>query len=543
MFRRTEKQFQRLMAITVFLFAGFLFVEAQTPKKAANQSAKKIASVSELISRGEFTTAENLLKQMVAAEPKNVAAHTLAGIVADRRNDLKSAERHFAVAAALQPNLPETRNNYGAILFRLGRTREAAKEFESSLKANPNQPSAQINLAQIYFARATPADLETARRLFEKVFAAAPDVGVARALVVIALRLNEKERAAKDFRQYAILAKDAKGAALPAKMRRDLGESLLANNLYAEAAGEVEAALALEPNDVDAIVLLSRVYLAQKNIKAAGSALESAVARGVEDAKIYAALADVYEAGGYFENAIPAMRLAIERDSRNEQYRYRYGMLLVDTKTPAAAVIRLKEAVGEFPRSALMRLGLGIAQFYDSKLDDARKSLEKALEFNRRLVPAFAYLAAINIVSGQSAAAASNYEQALAIDEKNGALHFLLADTLLKDAAVDSEKVEKHLERAIELDGQIAGAHLALGRHYSRQKRFAEAAAELEKTIRLEPNRAEAFYLLGQVYGRLKRIAESSAALAKFKELSELEKNRTKTDYSELIRRLAKVTF
>lgn len=540
MLRRREKQFQRLMAATVFLFAGFLFVQAQAPQKIQNQTAKKIASASELISRGEFPAAENLLKQMVAAEPKNVAAQTLAGIVAERQNDLQSAEKHFAIAAKLQPNSPETRNNYGAILFRLGRANEAAKEFEASLKANPNQPSAQTNLAQIYFAKATAADLLTGRQLFEKVFAAAPDVEVARALVVIDLRLNEKQRAARDFQPYAILARDA---ALPAKTRIDLGASLLENNLLTEATSELESAAAVEPDNIDAIILLSRVYLAQKNIKAAGRTLESAVARGIDDAKIYAALADVYAAGGYYENAIPAMRLAIGRDSRSEQYRYRYGMLLIDTKTPAAAVIRLKEAVGEFPRSAQMRLGLGIAQFYDSKLTDARQSLEKALEFNPKLVPAFAYLAAINNVSGQSAAAAANYERALAINEKSAELHFLLADTLLKDSAADAERIEKHLKRAVELDDKITAAHLALGKLYARQKRFAEAAAAFEKAIRLEPNRAEAFYQLGQVYARLKRADESRAALAKFKELNAQEETQTKNDYSRLVRRLADVKF
>lgn len=91
-------------------------------------------------------------------------------------------------------------------MSRLGRTNDAVREFEASLKANPNQPSAQANLAQIYFKKGTLASLQTAQKLFEKIFAAAPDAEIARALVVIALRLNEKERAAEDYAQYANLA-------------------------------------------------------------------------------------------------------------------------------------------------------------------------------------------------------------------------------------------------------------------------------------------------------------------------------------------------
>lgn len=522
------------------MFAGIVFVEAQTPKKPLNSDARKIATVSELIVKGEFAAAKVLLRQLIAAEPRNGSAHTLAGVVADRQKDLSTAEKHFAIAARLQPNSPEARNNYGAILFRLGRADEAARELQASIRANPNQPSAQINLAQIYFLKGTTQDLQAARKLFEKVFAGSPDAEIARALVVISLRLGESAPARQGFQQYAALSGIAN---LPVQTRIEFGASLLENNLFNEAAIELEAAVAAEPNNVGAVILLSRVYLAQKNIKAAGRLLEATIARGVGEGKIYAALADVYEAGGFYENAIPAMRLAIDTDKTNQAYRYRYGMMLVDTKTPAAAIIRLREAVQEFPDSARLWLGLGIAQFQDSKLTDAQQSLEKSLILDARLVPAFAYLAAIKNINGQAAAAAAYYERALEAEEASGILHYLLADTLLKDATVDDAKVEKHLVRAIKLDARLALAHLALGRFYVRQKRFAEAATAFEKTVSLEPNRAEAFYQLGQVYVRLKRADESRAALAKFKELSELEKTQTKNDYSELVRRLANVKF
>lgn len=532
--------------IKVTIFALCLFfvlpaVSAQSPRvPAKNQTVERLKQISIAFESGDFLTAKKNLRQIIAAEPNNVTAHTLAGMIADRENDLNEAEKHFAIAARLQPNAPETRNNYGVILMRLNRTREAAKEFEASLKANPNQPSAQTNLAQIYFNEGSPTALQSARNLFEKVFAIAPDVEIARALVVIALRLKEKERAAKDFVSYANLAENK---SLPAAARSELGTALLESGLFSEARLEFETAAKIEPDNIDVLVLLSRCYLEQKDIKSAGRTLESVVARGINNPKIYAALAEVYQVGGYFENAIPAMRLAIEADKTNEAYRYRYGMLLIDSKTPAAAVVRLKEAVNDFPRSAYLWLGLGVAQFYDSKFTDSQISLEKALSFNPKLVPALAYLAAIKISGGQSAAAVQYYERALVLDEKSAILHYLLADALLNDAGADTTKIEKHLRRAIELDVRIAAAHLALGRLYVRQKLYAEAAAAFEKTVALEPNRAEAFYQLGQIYGRLKRTEESREALAKFKELSELEKTQTKTEYSELVRRLANVKF
>ncbi len=525
-----------LISTLLLLCFGSITNSAQT----TSTTEKLLNEAGEAISLNDFNRAKILLQKLLSVAPRNAKTQTLAGALADRQNDLPSAEKYFATAARLQPKSPEARNNYGAILFRRGRTAEAAGEFEASLAINPNQPSAQINLAQIYFAKGTAANLQKAQKLFEKAFAVAPDVEVARALVVIALRLNDAERAKRDFQQYEILAKDS---ARPSQARIELGAALLESGLTVEASDELEAALAAAPNDANAIILLSRAYLERKDIKSAGRTLESAVARGIDDAKIYAALANVYEIGGFYENAIPVMRLAIDRDTRNEQYRFRYGLLLIDTKAPVAAVIRLKESIKEFPRSARLWLALGIAQFNDSKTADARQSLEKALEFEPKLIPAIAYLAAIDDETGELNKAVSNYERALALDDKNAVLHYLLADTLLKNPVINDEQVEKHLRRAIELDAALAAAHLSLGRLYVREKRFAEAAAELEKTILLQPNRAEAFYQLGQVYVRLKRTDESRAALAKFKELSELEKTQTEADRRELVRRLANVKF
>jgi Tfp pilus assembly protein PilF len=532
--------FQRKINWFLFVVVIAYFGSAATSAQTAVSIEKLLVDASAALSSDDFSRADAILRKVLRSAPRNVDAHTLAGALADRQNDLQAAEKHFSTAVKLQPKSSEARNNYGAILYRLGRTAEAAKEFEASLLINPGQPSAQINLAQIYFARGNPTDLRAAEKLFEKAFAAAPDVEIGRALVAIALRVGNTENAARYFRQYAPLLKISD---LPATARIELGAALLESNLVAEALIELDSAFKAAPNDVDAIVLLSRAYLKKKDVKNAGRTLESAVASGIDNARIYAALADVYEAGGFYENAIPAMRLAIERDSRNEAYRFRYGLLLIDTKAPAAAVIRLTEAVKEFPGSAQLRLGLGIAQYNDGKAAEAQQSLIKALELDARLVPALAYLAAIEDEVGKSKEAAVNYEKALVLNPKSAVLNYLLAETLLKSATIDTPRIEKYLRRAIESDAELAAAHLALGRLYVREKRFAEAVVALEKTVELQPTRAEAYYQLGQVYTRLKRAAESKTALAKFKELSELEKSQTTADRRELVRRLANVKF
>ena len=541
---KREKNTKILIAAIVVLCFCFSSGLAQTkPSAAANQKIENLlAESTAALQAGDFAKAKTILQRVLLIAPRNSVANTLAGIVADRENDLAKAEKHFALAAKLAPGAPETRNNYGAVLLRLGRRKEAAREFTASLAANPNQVSALINLAQI---RTTENNLTEARELFGKAKTLVADAEILRALVMISLSLGEKERAAREYAEYAAATK-AEAAQIRAGNKPAaiaLAEALLTGGLPDEAGRELESILAVEKHNVEALILLSKIFLQQKNIRAAGRLLESAVAGGLDDAKIYLALAEVYEAGGYPENAIPAMRRAIAKEPKNDFYRSRYGLLLVNTKAPAAAAIRVEEALKEFPDSPSLWFALGIARFDDNKIPEAGKAFEKALSIDSKLVPAMAYLGAVLVEQARYADAVKIYEQTVRLNGKVALLHYLLGDTLLKITDSDEKSIETALRRAAELDASLTSAHVTLGRLYVRQSRWAEAAASLERAAKLEPNRAETFYQLSRVYARLKRAEESKATLEKFKQLNDTQKQQKEVDRRELVRRLADVRF
>lgn len=423
-----------------------------------------------------WTTADAFAQQTSKANKRgdeNVAAHTNRGMIAANANDLKAAERHFAAAASLAPSDPSTRNNYGAILLRLGRTAEARTQFEASLKLNPDQPSALTNLAQIYFDSAQPDDLRMAVTLFERAAKNTSDPQVSHALVITYLKLAQ--------------------------------------------------------------------VLMEKDIRAAGRTLESAVANGLDDARIYAALADVYHADGRFENAIPAMRLAIQRDPRNEVYHFRYGLLLIDSQAPAAGIVRLQEALKQFPDSARLWLALGIAQLTHGQNAEAETSFNRSLALDTKLVPALAYLGVTYAERGLHDKAIGFYERAIALNTKLAALYYLVADTMLETSNPDTTRAEKYLKRATELDPNLAAAYLVWGRFYVRANRYSEAAPLFKRAVSLQPELVEAHYQLSQVLRKLKRTEEANRELEIFKQLS--EKQKIQNGPREMARRLANVRF
>ncbi|HZG54713.1 MAG TPA: tetratricopeptide repeat protein [Pyrinomonadaceae bacterium] len=513
---------------------------------AQQRAAALVAAGIAALERDDPAAAKASFERALELDRRNVDAHTYLGVLADRAGQLAEAERHFAAAAINAPLSAPARNNHGAILLRLGRTEQAATQFEVSLKLAPDQPSALVNLAQINFAAGTPEKLARARALFARAQQVAPDAAIARSLVVVALRLNDAAAAKNYYRDYKSLAASANLSpaatdAPPADAA--LGTALLAAGLADEAAAELEAALALAPSDTGTIVQLARAQLARGDLPAAGRTLEGAVARGLDAAPVLSELAEVYVRSNHIEHAIPAMRLAIERDGGKEEYYFRYAMMLTETGAPAAAIIRLNEALEKFPRSARLRFALGLAQFKSNKNDEAARALTHVISLDPKFAPALAYLGMTYVELGRYDEAVKFYEQTLALDPHLGIVNYLAAEALLKQNPADMPRIEAHLVRAVKADDSFAPARLALAKVYLRGERLPEAVAELERAVARDPNLAEAYYQLGRVYGRLKRTAEAQAALANFKRLNEAHKEQSQKERQEIARRLANVRF
>jgi Tfp pilus assembly protein PilF len=487
--------------------------------------------------RGDIEAARKSFEQALTINQNEVTAHTYLGIIADRTGNLKEAERHFAAAVKSEPNRASVRNNYGAILMRIGRSSLAAVEFEKSLQLDPNQVNALTNLAQIRFAGGKPDDLPASAELFKRALAIRQDVEIARALTVISLKLKDYQAAATYYQNYSTES----GAQTPAA-RAELGAALFEGGLLKEAETELTAAINSDPTDTGSVLKLARVYLANKDITAAGRTLETSVARGNDPAPIYSLLAEVYEQSGHVENAIPALRLAIERDPQSEKYRFDYAILLTNSNAPAAAVIRLEEALKSFPSGSRLWFALGFANFKLDKNEEAERALRKAVELDPKFAPALAYLGLLRARIGAYNEAITLYESALRSDPKLAVTHHLIADAILKMNG-DASVIEKHLRQSIELDPTFTPARLALGKLFMRSQRWAEAVVELEKVIKLDPNLNEAYYQLGLAYGRLKRPADAQATMATFKRLSDEEKKRDSDELHEVVKRLSNVRF
>ncbi len=515
-----------------------------TSRAIAGQRAEQLVTDgAAALERGDSEAARILFRRALKVDPRSISARTYLGLIADHAGQLAEAEQEFRIVAAQVPNSPEARNNYGAILLRLGRKPAAAREFEASLRLNPKQAGALVNLARIHFESGQVAELRTARDLFDRAWTISPDAETARARVVVSLRLGDGGAATSAYRDYLSALSNAPAGVTGPPLRAELGTALLEAGLYREAASELQVAVDANPSESNSVVSLAKAYRGSNDLALARRTLEAALARGLQGASLYAELAEVYEREGRAENAIPAMRMATELDPNNELYRFRYTMLLTDTSAPQAAILRLQEALKVFPDSAPLWFAMGIAQFQANHNEDAIHAFQHALQLNSRIWGALAYLGMIEVDRGQAAQAVEFYRRALEIEDRSPVTLFLIAEAYSRLTPADDSQAERQLNRALQLDPGFVQARLALGKLYSRQNRLPEAAAELEQVVKADPALAEAYYQLGRVYVRQKRQKEGSETLAKFQQLSDDQKKQSEDARRDIVRRLADVRF
>ncbi len=128
---RTEKILALLLLLG--LLQGCVTVD---PKKPTDDEAASNVNV-ELgigyLRQNNFELASEKLLKALQYNPDNVKANYTYAILQDRLGQKELAERHYEIAARLDPKNPEAANNYGAFLCRNNRERESEKYFLRAL--------------------------------------------------------------------------------------------------------------------------------------------------------------------------------------------------------------------------------------------------------------------------------------------------------------------------------------------------------------------------------------------------------------------------
>ncbi len=144
----TMPSFRALPKALLVLAALFVFGTAQ---------ADDLKDIARLANQGQQAAALEKINSYIAANPKDVQAQFIKGVILAELNRRDEAIKIFAEITSKNPNLPEPHNNLAVLYAEQGQYDKARIALENAIKTHPSYATAHENLGDIYARMASEA--------------------------------------------------------------------------------------------------------------------------------------------------------------------------------------------------------------------------------------------------------------------------------------------------------------------------------------------------------------------------------------------------
>ena len=119
--------------------------------------AEDLRNISQLVEQGQHSQALDRLNSHLAANPGDVQAQFLKGVVLAEQGKAADAIRIFSEITTKHPELPEPHNNLAVLYADQGQYDKARRALEMAIKTHPSYATAHENLGDVYAKMATDA--------------------------------------------------------------------------------------------------------------------------------------------------------------------------------------------------------------------------------------------------------------------------------------------------------------------------------------------------------------------------------------------------
>ncbi|MEP6539802.1 MAG: tetratricopeptide repeat protein [Bryobacteraceae bacterium] len=235
----------------------------------------------------------------------------------------------------------------------------------------------------------------------------------------------------------------------------------------------------------------------------------------INNAAVYAALGQAYEASGNTAKAIPALRKSIQLDPYAEEYYFDLAQIQLLHQDFDGAIRTLQPSQRIFAKSAQLELALGVAYYGLRRFDDAVDSFLRVIAIDPEVEQPYTFLGRIIDHAGlRLPEIEARFEAYSKATPKNAVSQFLYAKAI-NAASGDPAAAEALLRKSIAMDSRNWESHLELGIALEKRRSYEDAAKELARSIELNSKSSTPHYRLARVYDRLGRKQEAAAERAR----------------------------
>ena len=348
---------------------------------------------------GNLQQAEQLYRQVLAADPQHAKATYLLGLMALQVGKYELAVRILSTAIRLDGAQPTFHCKLGDAYRGLARLPEAEASYRQSLRMNGNNPEAHNNLGTVLQAQGNlPAALECYRR---------------------AIQLN--------------------GAY--AEPHHNLGCALQQQGELAASAAEFAEAARIRPGFFEAELALASMWLAQGKSDEALARFEELARQHPDSAQLHCARGAGYQAAGDYKSALADFRRAIELAPNFAEAHYNVGSTLRYLDQDFEAIAAYERATRINPRMAAAWSNLANTWLGLVRPDEAADAARRAIALQPRLSRALGNLATALQMQGDMDGAIEAFRRSVECNLSDAGNHSNLLYTLNFHPGYDQDRV------------------------------------------------------------------------------------------------------
>jgi tetratricopeptide (TPR) repeat protein len=303
---------------------------------------------------------------------------------------------------------------------------------------------------------------------------------------------------------------------------------------FEEAEGAYDQALRIDPDLSHAVVGLATCLMKDRRTKKAEDLLVPYLARRPGDVQARLLLARVYVRESELDRSAEALRSVLQADPDNLVARYNLGFVAYRSRRYDEARDNLQRAIGLRPDHVAAHYTLGLTDLAQGRAQEAIAELEKAVSLDSKHVGAhFNLIGAYARVgdagnsrrhqriyaelSGRSKAKTERETQIKA--ESIKAIRMVL-EKKYGEALAEYETLAARYPDDAGLEHQIGLMHLRLGHRE-------QAVQALEKSIALDPGRSDPHYLLSNLYREMGAADKADREMAAFAALEAIPEGKS----------------
>jgi Tfp pilus assembly protein PilF len=302
------------------------------PKMNAAAQAAYTAGM-EAFKKGDLVGAKNQFTQATQADPKAYQAFYSLGVVRERGNETSGALTAYRQATTIVADYEPAIAAYAVLLARTGKAQEASDFLGQRQAQMAKSAAVSAALAEVKSIQGNSGE---AQRLAQEALKLNPDYRPA----MVTLARDHYRSRRLDLALYALKGiLDGYGDENPPRDKNNAEARLIRGLIYKEqglrgpAIQELQKALELRPDLVEARVQLSSYYLESGNAADAQQLLEPALRYDADNVIAHLNLGDAYRLLGRPADAKREFEWVTKRDPSVAQVHYNLGLLYLFTES------------------------------------------------------------------------------------------------------------------------------------------------------------------------------------------------------------------